>query len=433
MRTRAALLALAAVAFVGFAFGADLDSYVKAPDPSFAFTVQDTTELPGVGTLTTVRLTSQTWQGIPWEHWLRVIRPEKVTRPEIALLVISGGNQRKEAPKPGGELLMLAPIAAKTGSIVAVLSQVPNQPLFNNLREDALISYTFQKFMETKDASWPCLLPMVKSAVRAMDAVQRVAKEKFSQDVARFVVTGASKRGWTTWLSAVVDARVTAIAPMVIDTLNFPAQMELQVKSFGKYSEEIADYSDKGLPDRLREPAARALLALIDPYMHRAKLTMPKLIVLGTNDRYWPVDAVKLYFGDLAGEKLIHYVPNAGHGLGPSAVEAITAFYESVAAGGARPRFTWKLANGDGVARLAVACEDRPEKAELWTAQATTRDFRDSKWSGAPLPEAGAGKFEGVLPVPKEGFAAMFVRLTYKSLLGELYTLATNVEVLGDR
>ena len=63
------------------------------------------------------------------------------------------------------------------------------------------------------------LLPMAKSAVRAMDAVQAVAKEGAS-DVERFMVPGASKRGWTTWLTGAVDDRVAAIAPMVIDTLN---------------------------------------------------------------------------------------------------------------------------------------------------------------------------------------------------------------------
>ena len=424
--------AIGAVCAAGLA-AADLTSYVKAPDASFAFAVTDTVSLPGVGSVATIRLTSQTWRGIAWEHWLRVIRPERVTRPETALLVVSGGRVRKDPPKLEGEALMLGAIAAKTGSVVAVLCQVPNQPLFGDLREDALISFTFQKYLETRDPTWPCLLPMVKSAVRAMDAVQAVVKERHSQEIARFVVTGASKRGWTTWLAAVVDPRVAAIAPMVIDVLNFPAQMELQVRSFGGYSEQIANYSDKGLPDRLREPAAQALLALVDPYVHRAALRMPKLVVLGTNDRFWPVDAVKLYFGALPGEKLIHYVPNAGHSLGPGAVEAVTAFYTSVAAGTKRPRFTWSFAADGGAGRFTVSCQDRPEKAELWTARAATRDFRDSKWSGTQIAGAGAEKFEAALPVPEAGYAAMFVRLEYRSVLGEPYTLATNIEVLGGR
>jgi PhoPQ-activated pathogenicity-related protein len=419
---------------------ADLASYVKAPDASFAFSVDATTDIPGGGKVLRVRLTSQTWQGIAWTHWLHLVRPEKVTHPEFSLLVVSGGSIHKEPPsRLPGEVLYLGPLATKTGSVIAVLSQVPNQPLFDDgknggLKEDALIAYTFKKYYETHDETWPCLLPMTKSAVRAMDAVQAVLKEKFSQEVKSFVVTGASKRGWTTWLTGAVDPRVIAIAPMVIDTLNMPQQMRLQVKSFGSYSEQIADYTRLGLQEKLSDPQSRGLLDLVDPYSYRAKLEKPKLIVLGTNDRYWPVDAAKLYFGDLPGEKLLYYMPNAGHSLGPDAVQVIGAFYQTVIAGEPRPRFTWKYSPEGKGTNLSISAEDAPEKAEIWKAAASTRDFRDSVWSGEPLaPSRSDGRrFEARVPPPAKGYSAVFARLTYHSSLGHDYTLATNVEVLGD-
>lgn len=412
---------------------ADLPGYIAAPDESFRFEVKETRELPGLGQAVIVEVTSQTWQGIPWRHWLSILRPENVTHPEHALLVISGGSVRKDPPNPfAKEGLVVAQVAQRTGSYVAVLGQVPNQPLFDNLKEDGLIAHSFVKYLETGDATWPCLLPMTKSAVRAMDVVQKVVKEKFAQEVQRFVVTGASKRGWTTWLTGATDPRVEAIAPMVIDTLNMAQQMRLQKLSFGGFSEQIKDYTERGLQDRLADPAAKKLLDLVDPYAFLDRLTIPKLVVLGTNDRYWPVDAAKLYFPELKGEKHLHYVPNAGHGLGPGAVEAVGAFYQLVVEGKARPRFEWAVERGEAGAKLVIKPTDVPVRCELWQAASPTRDFREAKWTAREVARGEAGAYSAAVSKPEKGFAAFHGRLTYKAPSGGDYALSTSLEVLGD-
>ncbi|MBI3271403.1 MAG: PhoPQ-activated pathogenicity-like protein PqaA type [Planctomycetes bacterium] len=426
------LLLLLVVAAGGSARAQDLPAYLGKPDDSFAWEVATEYAVPGAQ-VTVLHLTSQTWQGIPWKHWLSVIRPAKVVHAGHALLFVTGGSVKKDAPTgPSGEVQALADIAGRVGAVVAVLGQVPNQPLFGGLKEDGLISHTFLRFLETGDDSWPCLLPMTKSTVRAMDAVQAFAAQKLEQRIEKFFVTGASKRGWTTWLTAAVDARVEGIAPMVIDTLNMAKQMPLQVATFGGYSEQIQDYTKIGLQERLATPEGRRLLAMVDPYSYRDKLTVPKLIVLGTNDRYWPVDAVKLYFGDLPGEKYLHYEPNAGHGLGPQAVGPIAAFFHLVITGQPRPRFSWKLTRTDADATISVTAADAPVSAELWTARSADRDFRDDKWAAAPL-EAADGGWHGRVSVPESGYVAAYVSLAYRSPLGTEYKLCTNVEVIGTK
>ncbi len=421
--------------FVAFAadLRADLETYVRAPDPSFAWKVEAEQEVAGVGTVLTVRLVSQTWQGIPWTHWLFILRPEKVVYPDVALLVVSGGKVRPDPPKPGGEAMFLGQVARRTGAVIAVLAQVPNQPLFDGLKEDALIAHTFVRYLQTGDATWPALLPMTKSAVRAMDAVQAVLKERFAQEVARFVVTGGSKRGWTTWLTGAIDARVCAIAPMVIDTLNMRPQMALQVASFGGYSEEIDDYTRIGLQRQAETPAGRRLLDLVDPYSYRARLSLPKLLVMGTNDRYWPVDAVNLYFYDLVGEKQIHYVPNAGHGLGPQAIDVVAAFFHSVAAAGARPRMTWSTTRGIGSTRLEILAGEVPVKAELWRAESPTRDFRDARWIAVEVAHAGDGRVATQVEDPVEGFVASYLCLSFRTSEQHVLPLCTPVVVQGNR
>ena len=93
--------------------------------------------------------------------------------------------------------------------------------MFDGMVEDGLIAHTFAEFVKTGDATWPLLLPMAKSAVEAMTAAQQIAQPTAggSRSTAS-CTTGASKRGWTTWLSAAIDDRVMGLVPMVIDMLS---------------------------------------------------------------------------------------------------------------------------------------------------------------------------------------------------------------------
>ena len=52
-----------------------------------------------------------------------------------------------------------------------------------------------------------------------MDAVTEFAGQK-NYKVEKFMVAGASKRGWTTWTTAAVDKRVFAAVPIVMVSLN---------------------------------------------------------------------------------------------------------------------------------------------------------------------------------------------------------------------
>jgi PhoPQ-activated pathogenicity-related protein len=98
-----------------------------------------------------LRLRSQTWRGIPWEHKLTLIEPNNVAVDDVVLLYITGD------PNPGDALLGLS-VANASGLRVAILNSVPNQPLFG-LREDALIAYTFEQYLKTGEPDWPLFFP----------------------------------------------------------------------------------------------------------------------------------------------------------------------------------------------------------------------------------------------------------------------------------
>ena len=300
------------------ATGDDFRSYLDRPEPEYGWSLEEQRQVGGVHVYR-LKMTSQVWQSIKWEHGILVYVPDKARYSKTAVLLVTGGSPREK------HLDRNVPFAESLGAPFVHLYNIPNQPLLGGLREDALIAHTFEQFLKTADPTWPLLLPMTKSAIKAMDTVQAFAKRDLKREVTGFVVAGASKRGWTSWLTAAVDERVRALAPMVYDNLDLLAQMEHQLACWGRYSGEIDDYTKRGLQAQLSTGPGRKLVALVDPHAYLPKLTAPKMIINGTNDPYWPADALEIYWDDLPGEKWCLYVPNAGHGLrdGRAALDAV--------------------------------------------------------------------------------------------------------------
>jgi PhoPQ-activated pathogenicity-related protein len=415
-------LALAALAMISAgSVRADLHAYVKQEDKSFRWEHEKTSKGIGV-TVHTLKLHSQTWQGILWTHRLEIVEPaeETIDHPEAAILFI-GGGAIGDTPRDGDRMVATA-LARAARTRVAILNHVPNQPLMGDRKEDALIAETFIRYLDSKDVSWPLLFPMAKSAVRAMDATQEWAKKNGKPAIESFVVTGASKRGWTTWLSGAADPRVIAIAPMVIDTLNLGSQGQNQLKVWGKYSEQIHDYVERGLMQAALTPEGEVLWKMVDPYTYRdGRLAqIPKVLVNGTNDRYWTQDASRLYFPELKGPKAICYLPNAGHGLDQNrewALNTIAGLYRMVAAGKSIPKISWEMMENPESTEygIAVSADPKPKAIKSWAAKSKSRDVRQAKWEEVPSTVSEKdGKTIVVRARPKAGVEVMILDLTYE-------------------
>ena len=137
------------------------------------------------------------------------------------------------------DILIAADYAVSTRSIGSALFQVPNQPLEfsddplqKSRSEDGIIgtnnlsplncliisiakmtftAYTWWKFLNDPHSN-PYIelhIPMAKAAVRAMDTITAFMTDPFApQEILelqsnpqQFIIGGASKRGWTTWLT----------------------------------------------------------------------------------------------------------------------------------------------------------------------------------------------------------------------------------------
>lgn len=379
-----------------------LEAYLRRPQPSYAWSLR-ATEQVGETTLHRLELTSQTWRGLEWRHRLNVLVPPapagERARPGHAIVAITG---------TGGERQMLdflAVLAVRVGVPVAILHDVPNQPLFEDeapdgrgLVEDALIAKTFVEYVKTGDPEWPLLLPMTRSVVAAMDCLGEFSAAQgegwaFGR-LQRFVTTGASKRGWTTWLTAVAAPdRVIGIAPIVYDNLNIPAQLRRHFEVWGHPSPSIHDYTERGLVQLLEHPRGRELLSFVDPYAYRARLGLPKLVLMGTNDTYWPLDAVHLYKGDLPGEFFCHYVPNAGHRAGLSVMDAVAGFFDHVTRRTAPlPTVTLTVSPSAGAdVTVDASARGRVGKVTLWATRIEGKDFTKATWESVEARTTATG------------------------------------------
>jgi PhoPQ-activated pathogenicity-related protein len=421
-----------------------LDRYVFRPDPEYGYKVINTIKGEGY-TVFVLQMTSQQWRSEAevdhpiWQHWLTIIKPDQVET-STGFLFINGGSITSKAP--GSADPAFIGMAMNTHSVTADLRGVPNEPLVfkeeGKVRsEDAIIAYSWVKFLKTGDENWPLRLPMTKSAVRALDTVTAFcgSPEQGGVKVNRFVVAGGSKRGWTTWTTAAVDDRVVAIVPFVIDVLNNEKSMDHHYRAYGFWAPAIGDYTEMHLIDWAGTPRYKALMKIEDPYSYRDRLTMPKFIVNSTGDQYFLPDSSQFYYEDLKGEKYLRYVPNTKHNLSNSdARESMVAFYESVIKGTSRPRFSWKFEK-DGA--IVVEMKDKPSEVKLWQAtNPKARDFRldtiGPAYKSSVLDPAKEGVYVGRVPDPTQGWTAYFVELTYPSGGKYPFKFTTEVRVTPD-
>jgi len=415
-----------------------LQAYLHNSDKTFKWEVQDKKHMDGV-TIYRVIMTSQQWRTITWKHEMFMIVPDMLKYND-ALLFITGGHVENGEPsqhKWDEDLATsLSKVAKINMTIVALLWQVPNQPLYGDLTEDALISYTLHNYLGDHDFTWPLLFPMTKSAIRAMDAVQQFAKKEIKRKVSHFIVSGASKRGWTTWLTGANDKRVKAIGPMVIDVLNMPVNVDYQKVVWGDYSVEIEDYVKLGIAQQLGTPGGNDLTKMIDPYSYRKTLTMPKMLFMGTNDPYWPADAVKNYIDSIPGDNHICYTPNAAHDLGDKkkAFATLSAFLGTTVTNGKYPICDYTVSENNGIITLNIkTTPGLLVDAIMWSADSKDQDFRDEKWVDQSLNAAGKAEIKVEVKYPASGFKAFYVDLKYKAPFGDDFTQSTRMFVSTDK
>lgn len=420
-----------------------LDNYVHSIDGSYEYEVIK--KVPGEGFTTyIVNLISQTFltkkdiNRTKWKHWLIIVSPDEIKHTTGMLIIGAGDN---DGSIPEGPDQIAVKYAKATNSVVATLGMVPNQPLTfvgesKPRWEDAIIAYTWDKYLTTGEERWPLRMAMTKSAVAAMDAIQSILLEEEGKKIKKFVVSGASKRGWTTWTTGGVDNRVEAIVPVVIDLLNLEPSFKHHWSVYGFWAPAIQDYVDMQIVDWWSSKEMRSLIKLVDPFSIKERFEMPKLLINAAGDEFFLPTSSQFYFDELPGEKYLRYVPNADHNVSErtDALETILAFYASILNDIPRPQFSWELKENGSI---EVRSETKVNEVIMWSAtNETARDFRKdtigNSWESQVLRLNEDGTYLGMPNKPKKGWKAYFLEMTYQTRFGLNLKLTTPVRVIPD-
>ena len=401
---RSLLLIVALVVCIGrsnVTFADGLVDYLRSKGPPTDISIIER----GPSGPSRVSFQSQVWRDIPWRHELIIKSPQTIRREDVVVLLLTGGK--------GGDTHQASAqsLADALGVRAALLTKVPNQPLFDGMTEDVLLSYTLDQYRRSGDATWPLLFPMVTSVVKGMDTLQTT----LGQPGLKVVLVGASKRGWTTYLTGAVDPRIIGIVPAVYEMVSIPRQIALARERYGRDSEKIRPYTALGLTDSLLEPRVAKMISWIDPAEYFSHFTMPKLVLLGANDPYWVVDSVREYWAKLPEPKMLRILPNVGHGVlsEAAASEAIVSFVRLIMDKSPLPSATWRFSSvANEIALISGSGTEPISRCTVWRALSEDTDFRNAEFRASPCDVTKGGReFRSAVTVPSTENTALFVDL----------------------
>ena len=357
---------------------------------------------------------------VEWWHYVDIIIPKQTTS-STGIMFIDGGQKSEDYFRLDAQSIRNA---IKTEAVIVNVSNIPFQPLNflsseqDSFEEDDLIAFAWNKFLKQgakqKDVEWLPRFPMTRAIVRAMDLAQEIVLQNDIL-VKDFVVSGASKRGWTAWTTAAVDSRVKAVVPMVIDMLNLVPSFENHYRSYGEFSPAVQEYVNYNIQDWLGTEEFKVLMSYIEPFSFIDKFTMPKYIINAGSDEFFSTDSWRFYYDKLPGEKIIRYVPNKNHSLdGRYLTEDLVSYFYRVINDIEIPSLSWNLSDNKLIAELDY---DGEYDVSVWTAKNDNgRDFRlweeGELWEETSIGKLANNKYELNVNSNFKGYKATMIEFT---------------------
>lgn len=354
---------------------------------------------------------------VNWWHNVDIIIPKEV-KTSSGIMFIDNGVSSENYFRLDDEVINYS---NKLGAIIVNVSNIPFQPVNflesnqESFLEDDLIAFAWNKFLKSggsnKYLEWLPRLPMTRAVVRSMDLAQEIAIQNNIQ-LNNFVVSGASKRGWTAWTTAAVDKRIVGVVPMVIDLLNVIPSFENHYRSYGEFSLAVQEYVNYEIPDWMQTDEFKSLLKYVEPYSFKENFTMPKYIINAGSDEFFSTDSWQYYYDELPGDKLLRYVPNRNHSLdGRYLNDDLVSYFNRIVNDIEMPELIWKL-NEDYLE--ATIDYDGDYSVSLWVAENSDgRDFRlwmeGELWIQSPIKKSKDGNYRIEIKAEENKYKAVML------------------------
>lgn len=443
-----------------------LDDYVNSFDPHYSYRFLYSTEFPNFS-LHTLNMTSQKWmtENVTsrsiWWHYVSVVVPKDVVYTDTALVWIDeGGNDDKPPTETDLFLAIATALSVSTGVITAVIKQIPNQPMTfsddptHTLKYgDGIEGWTMKMFLQNSSEPEILLrLPCTKAVVRGFDTVINYAKMVAGVEIKKFIISGASKGGWTVWTVAAVDKRVIGMAPVVNDMLNVHKNLHHHFRSLGGWSFPLEKFQLLNITGHLDSPNMQKLLSVTDPFAYKDRLTMPKLIICASGDEFFLLDDSHYFLEQLPGLTYLRMIPNTNHaviGHALSTMLTIKGFLLNILERAPFPTIKWSLSQNETAGKIVMWTSEAPMDVTVYHARTLSdkrRDFRmfifnnatgkamlnPVLWHSRAANRLSPTHYEAELLRPPEGWAAFFIQVKMNGVRGSFLEFTSEVNIVPD-
>ncbi|CAF3613982.1 unnamed protein product [Rotaria sp. Silwood1] len=182
-----------------------------------------------------------------------------------------------------------------------------------------------------------------------MDVVQQFATQLGIPVPETFVISGASKRGWTTWTTAAVDnVRVIGAIPIVMDMADFQKSLHHHFRSLNGWTFAFKDYFELNITSYVDNPNLLKMSQIIDPYYYFDRYAKVKILqIQSSGDEFFLLDNEDTFWQELqlaTGGTYLRRLPNADHSCAGHEISlfwTMRSFYLSIYENKPLPSLRW--------------------------------------------------------------------------------------------